>query len=104
MVVYFRIEECVVEFVGKYGAVYYFISLKEMVESEVYDVVYFVSLNVFYKEQVIFFMEYGKYVLCEKLFVFNVREMEDMIYAVKVNGVFLMEVMKMMFLLNFSMF
>lgn len=47
-------------------------------------------------------MNYGKYVFCEKLFVLNIKEMEEMILVVKVNGVVFMEVMKIIFLLNFK--
>lgn len=102
MAVYSRTQECATEFAQKYNIPHTFTSLEEMAKSPLLDAVYIASPNSLHASQSIFFMQYGKHVLCEKPFASNAKEVREMIKASQKYNVTLMEAMKPSLTPNFK--
>lgn len=85
-----------------YGVKYVFTDLEKLLKSDVVDAMYIASPNAFHAEQALLCLNHQKHVLCEKPLASNVKEVEAMIEAAKVNQVLLMEAMKTTLFPNFK--
>ncbi len=89
-------------FATMYGVKYVFTDLEKLLKSDVVDAMYIASPNAFHAEQALLCLNHQKHVLCEKPLASNVKEVEAMIEAAKVNQVLLMEAMKTTLFPNFK--
>lgn len=78
-------------FAAEYGVVKAFGSYEEMMQDEAIDLVYVATPHVFHKEHSMLAIEYGKSVLCEKPFMVNAKEAEEVIAFAKEKNVLIAE-------------
>ena len=81
-------------FAEEYGAQAVFTNPREMAASGVIDAAYIASPTAKHYEQAKILLENGISVLCEKPFVTNSREAEELIRIAEERGVFVMEAMR----------
>ena len=72
-----------------------------MSHDENLDAVYIASPNSFHYSQSMIFLKSKKYVLCEKAFASNSKEVNEMVQTAKENNVILMEAIRTIHLPNF---
>lgn len=95
--IYSRNEETGNKFAAENGGAKVFTDLKEMAQSNDFDVVYIASPNGLHFEQTMLFLENKKHVICEKPIFSNVTEFERAFECARKNGVFLLEAIRNVF-------